>query len=147
MMGYITLRPTCSISTIPKLIKRAKASTLTIGASPDPLICHVHALIDLLSTRASLPSLLFSYRNGLPLTRQFVTSQLRTLLAACSIPQSADYAIHSFRIVVATSAAIAQVLKHLVRHMGRWRSSAILRYIQVQTEEAISVSACLAAVQ
>ena len=124
-----------------KTDQAGQCSTLSIGASLDPLICHVQALTDLLSTRASLPSLLFSYRNGLPLTRQLVTSELRTLLAACIIPQSADYAIHSFRIVAATSAAIAQVLKHLIRHMGRWRSGAVLRYIRVQMEEAISVSA------
>ena len=89
------------------------------------------ALTDLLSTRASLPSLLFSYWNGLSLTHQLVTSELRTLLAACGIPQSADYASHSFRIVAATSAAIPQVLKNLIHHIGRWKSGAVLRYIPV----------------
>ena len=124
-----------------KTDQAGQGSTLTVGASPDPLICHVQALTYLLSMRASLPSLLFSYRNGLPLTCQLVTSQPRILLAACSILQSADFAIHSFRMVASTSAAIAQVLKHLIRHTGYWRSSAVLRYILVQTEEAISVSA------
>ena len=89
----------------------------------------------------------FTYLNGLPLTREKVTAELRTLLPACGVTHPLEYASHSFRIGAATSAAIAGVPEHRIRHMGRWKSDSVLRYIRVDSGEELSVSRSLAKVR
>ena len=40
--------------------------------------------------------------------------------------------------------AIARVPEHLIRYMGRWRSDAVLQYIRIDPQQAMSVSSYLA---
>ena len=93
MMGYTTLRPTGSIS---KTDQSGQGSTLPL----EPARTRWYVPWWLWRTsceRASLPSFLVSHWSGLPLTCQFVTSELRTLSAAWNIPQSADFISHFFQ--------------------------------------------------
>ena len=121
---------------------------ITVGQCPDQLICPVAAMKAYLNfhhTPSAQP--LFVYHNGSQLTRQDVTRELRVILPLCGVSDVQQYASHSFRIGAATSAAIAGVPDHLIRHMGRWQSDCVLRYIRVDPGEVIQVSHKLASVQ
>ena len=58
-----------------------------------------------------------------------------------------EYATHYLRIGAATTTAIAGEPKHLIRHMGRGRASAALKYIRVSSIEVSQLSAKLASVE
>ena len=94
-----------------------RGATIAIGASPDVSTCPVKAMQVYLTVQSTTRQL-FAYTSGVPLTRVQVTSELRTLLSTCGVVETSSYASHSFRIGAATSAAIAQVPEHLIRHMG-----------------------------
>ena len=93
-----------------------------VGSCADHLICPVRTMQSYLQLRPTVDGPLLAYHNNTPLTRQAITNELRTLLPLCGVAEPSSYASHSFRIGAATSAAIAGVPDHLIRHMGRWRS-------------------------
>jgi len=123
---FISLRLASS-----KTDPNGRGTTITAGASPDEQICPVRAMSAYLTERVDSAPHLFVYRNGTLLTRERVTAELRTLLPACGVTQPAP---------------IAGVPEHLIRHMGRWRSDSVLRYIRVGPDEQRTVSGHLATV-
>ena len=71
---------------------------------------------------------LFFFASGRPLTRLSFLHHLRHLLQV-SHHSPKDFNTHSFRIGAATTSASAGTSSALIKHLGRWRSSAYQRYI------------------
>ena len=93
-------------------------------------VCAVRALRKYLSIRIVTGSApLYVFSSGLYLTRDKVTTVLRTLLQRLNIPTEL-YASHSFRIGAATTAAEAGLPPWLIQTLGRWSSNCFTLYIR-----------------
>ena len=131
-----------------KTDQSGKGFTLLIGPSPDQEICPVRAIQQYLSLKfQSSHAQLFTYRSGAALSKQDISREIRNLLPLCGVVCPEEYATHSLRIGAATTAAIAGVPEHLIRHMGRWKSDAALKYIRVSSVKVSQLSAKLASVE
>jgi len=117
-----------------------KGTSILVGASPDTGICPVVAVSRYLDIRGRAHGPLFIDCKGCQLTKTALSAELSSLLPLCNVPSSTGYANHSFRIGAATSAAMAGTPEYVIRHMGRWKSDAVLRYIRVSDHEVINVS-------
>ncbi|XP_062572696.1 uncharacterized protein LOC134234642 [Saccostrea cucullata] len=89
--------------------KHSKANNTTLRLkqnTKDPLVCPYKALLHYLNLRkhSSHAEPLFSFMDGLPISRQYFTQQLRSALAFCNLDLQ-SYNTHSFRIGAATTAA------------------------------------------
>lgn len=78
-----------------------------------------------------------------PLTREELTTQLRTLLQ-CAGFEPYLYASHIFRIGAATTAAAAGLPAWLIKAMGRWSSEAYQMYIRFLSSMLQSIPLLLA---
>lgn len=111
---------------------------LVIGKSGDEL-CPVEAMMSYLAARGDGPGPLFLYSDGHYLTREKLVLALRQVLSSANINMS-HFSGHSFRIGAATTAARAGVQDSMIKTLGRWHSSAYLRYIQTSKDQLASVS-------
>ena len=96
--------------------------TITIAKSLSP-ICSVMAIKDYL-LQAQPPSShpLFAFVQPRHwLTRNNLTTELRTILQHCGLPANNFYS-HSFRIGAATTAAKTGLPPWLIKVLGRWKS-------------------------
>ncbi len=75
--------------------------------------------------------------------KPWFVEQLRGILRSRGLPQH-QYAGHSFRIGVATTAALAGVEDSTIQALGRWHSAAFLQYIRMPRETLAAVSASMA---
>lgn len=98
--------------------------------------CPVKALSAYLKARPKVPGQLFIHNNGTPVTQHFFRAQLRACLQLAGY-QSATIRSHSFRIGAATEAAMNGHSNDQIQRMGRWKSSAFLRYIRVPSLQSI----------
>lgn len=117
--------------------KHSKANTTTLRLlqnMTDPLVCPCQAFLHYLNLRKhSSPSEpLFSFMDGLPISRQYFTQQLRSALAFCNLNLHL-YKAHSFRIGAATTAASQGFSELQIQSMGRWNSGAFKKYIRIPT--------------
>ena len=133
------------------LVKRSKTDPyargmkLYIGSTQVPY-CPVVAMIEFLPTsqpQSNQP--LFVSASGVPLSRSWLTSKVRSLLLAAGIANAAEYSGHSFRIGAATSAAAAGAPEWQIRAMGRWKSDCVLRYIRCDPKQLCTMAALLEA--
>ena len=118
--------------------------TITIAAA-DERACAVSVLHLLLTRWPSPPeSPLFTLhhhelgQNPTAFDRRIVVNELRGCLTSAGI--SGGYSGHSFRRGAATSARMAGVADHDIQLLGRWRSDAYKRYIEVHPEYIYNVS-------
>jgi integrase len=118
--------------------------TLTIAPSSDPA-CPLAAIQNLLSLRmadrhAEFDPLqpLFARPNNKPFSREYVVGCLRLCLTHQGIP--GHYSGHSFRRGAATSARLAGLSDHEIQLLGRWRSDAYKRYIEVHPDQLLGIS-------
>ena len=123
-----------------------QGTTLTISKSHSP-VCAVNTLREYLLQRnpTNLHEPLFTLKNGEPLTRTVVNSNLRELLKQLGYVDK-DYAPHSFRIGAATTAAAANLPPWLIKTLGRWRSDCYELYIKTPRSIIDSVPEKLASV-
>lgn len=132
-------------------IKRSKTdpfrqtSTITIASSQSN-VCAVAAIRDfLLQTPDSSPqSPLFQFKDGTPLSRRTLASNLHTLIDFCGL-QSHNYNTHSFRIGAATTAVAAGLPTWLIKILGRWRSDSYERYIHLPQATILQVPTTMVA--
>ena len=89
--------------------------------------------------RGTDPGPLFKLENGKFLTRAMFVEKLRTALSVAGYPEK-KYASHSFRIGEATTAAQCGMEDSLIKTLGRWESSAYLRYIRMPSTTLQAVS-------
>ena len=118
-----------------------KGVQVYIGRTGDDLY-PVAAMLSYLTCRGNGDGPLFKFSNQQPLTRAKLVSQLRTALAAAGLNFS-SYSGHSFRIGAATTAAAQGLEDSLIQTLGRWQSTAYLRYIHLPRHELAQVSARL----
>ena len=93
------------------------------------LICPVAAILDYLVRRGMSPGPLFLFRDGSPLSRERLVQHVRQALAPHGL-DSPQLTGHSFRIGAATTAAQVGLEDSMIQTLGRWHSSAYLRYIR-----------------
>ena len=107
------------------------------------VICPVAALLAYVAVRPSMAGPLFIYKDGTPLTRERLVVAVRHALERLGHVAS-QYSGHSFRIGAATTAAQAGLEDSVVKMMGRWESSAYLRYICTPRDSLATISVHLA---
>ena len=122
-----------------------QTSTITIASSRSN-VCAVAATRDfLLQTPDSFPqSPMFQFKDGTPLSRRTLASNLHTLLELCGL-QPNNYNTHSFRIGAATTAAAAGLSAWLIKILGRWRSDSYQRYIHLPQATILQVPTTMVA--
>ena len=86
---------------------------------------------------------MFLNRSARPLFKSAFIKKLRSILAALGVPQD-HYAGHSFRIGAVTSVALAGVEDMTIQLLGRWQSTAFLRYFRTPPNMLASLSPILA---
>lgn len=116
--------------------------TIYLGAS-DQLLCPVKALLAYIAARGQVPGPLFHFKDGQPLTREKLVTNLRAALSVAGMdPKS--YAGHSFRIGAATVAHLNGIDDSTIMTLGRWKSDAYLRYIRIPKEHLAKISSNIA---
>ena len=105
-------------------------------------ICPVSALSQYLVGRGSLQGPFFLDEDGKPLTKPDFVRRLRDILQSLGIPAN-QYAGHSFRIGVATTAAMVGIEDTMIQMLGRWHSAAFLRYVRTPKTCLAAASASL----
>ena len=115
--------------------------TIYLGRTGHP-ICPVSALLSYMSLRGQHPGPLFLFRDGSCLSKQRLLSRINKALASQGV-DSAHITGHSFRIGAATTAARLGLEDSLIQTLGRWRSSAFLRYLRTPGQVLASTSARL----
>ena len=103
-----------------------------LGATGDDL-CPVAAVLAYVVSRGSTPGPFFRCEDGSPLTKPRFVERVRVAMAAAGIEER-GYSGHSFRIGAATAAAEAGLEDSVIQALGRWSSSAFLRYIRTPRE-------------
>ena len=98
---------------------------IRVGAITGPL-CPVRAMARFLFLRGQAPGPLFTLRNGQFLTRQYLVRFLRRWL-----PLERTINTHSFRRGGATALAANGVPQYVIQGLGRWKSMAFLKYIDL----------------
>ena len=106
-------------------------------------VCPVRAIAAYAEARGSAPGPFFRLQDGSALTKaRFVEAVRRALLESGIAPEG--YSGHSFRIGAATAAAQAGVQDSAIQALGRWSSSAFLRYIRTPRDELAAHSSAIA---
>ena len=105
-----------------------RGTEVFLGATGDEL-CPVTALRSYVAVRGTSPGAFFCSADGTPLSKARFVEQFRSVLARAGVPL-AGYSGHSFRIGAATAAAEAGIPDSVIQALGRWSSSAFLRYIR-----------------
>ena len=93
--------------------------------------CPVEIILDYLTRRANLHGPLF-IMDGAPVSRTYFCNILSRAIQRCGL-SPARYKGHSFRIGAATHAAEKGMSDAQIRVLGRWKSSAFLRYIRMSS--------------
>ena len=115
--------------------------TLYVGRSRAQ-VCPVAAVLSYLACRPSVPGPLFVHADGTQLTRSQLVTSVRVALQEVGMDTS-RFSGHSFRIGAASVAAQAGLPDSLIQTLGRWKSSAFLRYIRTPPSTLLSISQTL----
>ena len=116
-----------------------KSATVLVGATGSST-CPVRAMHKFLTARQAQPSgPLFTFTSGKFLTRSDISRTTKRLLRAAGI-DPVRYSSHSYRIGAATAAADAGLPDHLIKTLGRWRSSAYQTYIHTSPDMLCKVA-------
>lgn len=102
--------------------------TINIPRQPHPT-CPVSAVSKYLRLRGDAPGPLFCHLDLHPITYKQFQNWFGLTIAACAIPGRLN--LHSYRIGAATWAAAKGIPAITIQQMGRWKSSAYLRYIRI----------------
>ena len=111
--------------------------TLSVGVSGSD-VCPVTAMVGYLVQRGSVLGPLFRFADGRMLTRKWFIAAVGRALVGAGIDPS-RYAGHSFRVGVATTAALRGLQDSLIKTLGRWESSAYMNP-QVHTGVCLPVA-------
>ena len=106
-------------------------------------VCPVALTIEYVRRRGPTPGPFFRRRDGTPLTKAFFVARVREALVEMGM-ESHQYSGHSFRIGAATAAAQAGFEDSVIQALGRWSSTAFLRYIRTPRDQLAAFSSRLA---
>lgn len=115
-----------------------KGVQLSIGKTGSH-ICPIAAMQKYLHYSNPLSGPLFQYKSGRYLSRSRFTEEIRCLLEQGGY-KSKEFAGHSFRIGVATTAASANFPPWLIKALGRWASDCYEIYVQTPKETLVGAS-------
>ena len=107
----------------------------------DSDLCTVAAILAYITAHGNRQGLIFLTGAGTPLTKPYFIADLRRVHAATGLPQD-DYVGHSFWIGATTSAALAGVEDSTIQLLGRWQSSAFLRYVRTPRQDLRQFPEC-----
>ena len=113
-----------------------------VGVTSNKL-CPVAAILEFVVARGDQDGTFFLLGNGFPLTKFRFVSRVQQALTRASIPYQ-NYLGHSFRIGVATAASQAGLPDSTIQTLGRWSSTAFLRYICTPREQLARYSLTIA---
>ena len=116
-------------------------TNIILGATDDAL-CPVKAMVLFVTERGCALSPFFHKASGETATKSWFVGEVREILAKCGLNQS-DFAGHSFRIGATTTAALAGIEDSAIQVLGRWHSTAFLRYVRNTKERPETLSASL----
>ena len=117
--------------------------SLTLGRTYKDL-CPVASMVAYLVKRGSKEGPLFQFHDGRHLTRQRLVDHVRSALQIAGIDPS-KYNGHSFRIGAATTAASKGIEDCMIKTLGRWESTAYLRYVRIPREQLAGFTRTLVA--
>ena len=106
-------------------------------------LCPVATVLSYVASRDTRQGPFFIISTGKPLTKPQFVAAIHNILDSICFPPS-EYAGHSFRIGAATSAALAGVEDSTIQLLGRWQSTAFLRYVRTPQERLVALSITLA---
>lgn len=107
--------------------------TFQIVISPQiDSVCPVSSLARYLKHRGPAPGPLFIFRDDTPVSRKYFIGILHEAIKFVNL-STTQYKSHSFRIGAATWAATKGYSDQQIRAMGRWSSSAFIKYIRIST--------------
>ena len=106
-------------------------------------LCPVGALLSYLQCRGSAPGPLFVFTSGQYLSRKRFVELVRAALARTELDQQ-KYCGHSFRIGAASTAASKGIEDSIIKTLGRWESTAYLRYVRIPREQLTGYAGVLA---
>lgn len=106
--------------------QRAK---IALKQQQTPSLCPVKALRKYLRHNPNLKGQLFSLPCGNPVSSSFFRQMLKKCVRICKLPSS-QYTAHSFRIGGATHAFTQGLSASQIKQLGRWKSTAYLKYIR-----------------
>ena len=92
-------------------------------------LCPLEAILPYLAIHGDKQGFLFQFKDGRLLTKDRFVSKVRELLQQSGMYPK-KYAGDSFRIGAATTASRQGVNEATIKMLGRWESSAYLRYIK-----------------
>ena len=109
-------------------------------------ICPVTLALQYVRVRGPSPGPFFRRHDGSPLMKALFMAKVRQVLVL--LGQDAQrYAGHSFRIGAATAAAQAGLEDSVIQALGRWSSSAFLRYVHTPRRRLAAYSRQLASMR
>ena len=108
--------------------------TIVLGKSEQFPLCPLSAVLSYLVVRGSATGPLFTWKNGLFLTRENFVAAVRKALETAGVDAS-DFNGHSFRIGAATTAASRGMEDSMIKTLGRWESDAYQRYVRIPRQE------------
>ena len=104
--------------------------TLEINGAKDKRVCPVRLLYLFKSMKNHSSRTFFCHEGGQPITRTYMMSRLRELVALSSFSHK-RLNTHSFRIGRTTDLVLkGGVSDAYIRHVGRWSSNAYLKYVR-----------------
>ena len=103
-------------------------SIQSIKIRDSPPMYPVRSLINYIKLRGTQHGPLFIWQDGTPVTYNQFTNVLKSCLAAAGLPAQ-QYKSHSFRIGRATLALQEGYTELQIMKLGRWKSTAHLRYL------------------
>ena len=121
---------TCAIITLHSY-KHSLGQKAKIALKQQPIssLCPVRALKRYIQHDHNAKDHLFVLPCGSPITSTFFRQVLRKCVHICGLDPS-TYTAHSFRIGGATHAFSQGLSTAQIKHLGRWKSSAYLKYIR-----------------
>ena len=114
--------------------------TIKISTQQSKKICPVRSLSKYLKHQSRTRGALFKNACSKPLTIQHFRRQLSSVLRSLGKSPS-RYPPHSFRIGAASYAAAMGLSDAEIRQLGRWRSSAFLKYVRHYRTMSLSTTA------
>ena len=136
-----------SPSVVSVRLRRSKADPFGLGVTihlgkTGQSICPVAALLSYLVLRGQSPGPLFRFEDGSSLSKPKLLLHIRQALEQQGFDCSGITG-HSFRIGAASTAARVGLEDSLIQTLGRWHSSAYLRYIRTPGQALAAASARL----
>ena len=118
-----------------------RGTEVILGRTGD-LLCPVAAVAAFMRARGTSPGPFFIFHDGTALTKAKFVQITRQALQDLGLPEE-QFAGHSFRIGAATAAAQAGLEDSCIMMLGRWNSTAFLRYIRTPKAELAAATARL----